>query len=114
MNNVKDRAQKKSTKEISGIVKEKIVCPVCKNVLHDVDLPNKTGVIEDNVYSEGGIVIVDSAVTIHCEFEHRHNEQKKTITNPHELIAVIKAEFDGTGICILFEIIEILDLKGGD
>ncbi|MGD2251090.1 MAG: hypothetical protein PVF58_22055 [Candidatus Methanofastidiosia archaeon] len=114
MNNVKDIAQKKSTKEISGIVKEKIVCPVCKNVLHAIDLPNKTGVIEENVYSEGGILIVDSTVTIHCEFEHRHNEQKKTLDSPHELIAVIKAEFDGSGNCILFEIVEILDLKGGD
>ncbi|MGD2247279.1 MAG: hypothetical protein PVF58_02660 [Candidatus Methanofastidiosia archaeon] len=92
---------------------EKIMCPVCKNVIHTVDLPNKTGVIEDNVYSEGGIVIVDSTVMIHCEFEHRHNEQKKTIDTPHELIAVIKAEFDA-GKCILFEIVEIVDPEKGD
>jgi hypothetical protein len=114
MKSLKDIAQGNSTKGISGTVTEQIVCPVCKKVLHDVDLPNKTGVIEDNVYSEGGILIVDSTVTLHCKFEHRHNEQKKTIDTPHELIAVIKAEFDGTGKCILFKIVEIIPGEGGD
>ena len=78
MKSLKDIAQGNSTKATSGTAKEQIVCPVCKKVLHEIDLPNKYGVITDNVYSEGGILIVDSDVAIHCEFEHRHNEQKKT------------------------------------
>jgi hypothetical protein len=92
---------------------EKIVCPICKKVVHEIDLPNKEGVIEDNIYFESDILIVDSDVAIHRKFEHMHDEQKNVLDEPHDVIAVLKTHFDETGECTLFEVVELLDPKGG-
>jgi hypothetical protein len=92
---------------------EKIVCPICKKVVHEIDLPNKEGVITDNLYFESDILIVDSDVTIYREFEHMHDEQKNVLDEPHDVMAVLKTHFDETGECILFEIVELLDPEGG-
>jgi hypothetical protein len=114
MKSLKDIAQKKSTKEISGIAKEKIVCPVCKKVVHEVDLPNKESVIDENLYFEIGILIVDSDVTIYRKFEHMHDEQQGALVEPHDIVGVLKTHFDETGECTVFEIVELLDLKEVD
>jgi hypothetical protein len=115
MNNLKDCTQGNGTKIISRTAKEQIVCPVCKKVVHECDLPDRDSVITDNVYFGSGILIVDSDVTIHCEFEHSHDEQKNVLDEYHGLIAVIRAQFNVTGECILFEIVEILNQDtGGD
>jgi hypothetical protein len=53
------------------------------------------------------VLIVDSKVTFLCEFEHRYDEDWITIEEPHDLVAVVDAEFDGSGECILFVITEI-------
>jgi hypothetical protein len=93
---------------------EKIVCPICKKVVNEIDLPTKEGVIEDNIYYENDILIVDSDVTIHRKFEHMHDEQKDILDEPHDVIAVIKTHFDENGACTTFEIVELLNPEGGD
>jgi hypothetical protein len=92
---------------------EKIVCPICKKVVHEIDLPNKEGVITDSIYYESDILIVDSDVTIHRKFEHMHDEQKNVLAEPHDIIAVCTTHFDETGECSSFEIVELLDPEGG-
>lgn len=91
---------------------EQIVCPVCKKVLHSDNLPDRNSVITENILYGGGIRIVDSEVRILCQFKHRYDEKCNSLKEPHELIAVILAQFDNEGRCTSFEIVEIL--KGGD
>lgn len=94
--------------------KEQIVCPVCTRVIPECDLPDKEGVITDNMYYKSGILIVDSEVKIHCKFEHIHDEEGNVIDDTHGLLAIVNTQFDHTGKCDSFVIVEILDLKGGD
>jgi hypothetical protein len=86
---------------------KEIVCPVCGRQLHDTNLVDAEGIIDDKIYSEGEVLIVDSEVTLLCEFEHRYDEDGVTIEGPHNLVAVVDAEFDGSGECIRFVITDI-------
>ncbi|MGD2248343.1 MAG: hypothetical protein PVF58_08030 [Candidatus Methanofastidiosia archaeon] len=90
---------------------EKIVCPVCKRVVHACDLPNKESVIEENLYFGSDILIVDSDVTLYRKFEHMHDEQKDVVVQPHDIVGVLKTHFNETGECTVFEIVELLDLQ---
>jgi hypothetical protein len=45
-------SQKVKGKEKGQSHSQQFLCPVCKPVLPHCDLPNKTGVITDNVYFE--------------------------------------------------------------
>ena len=85
----------------------RFVCPVCKRVLHEDNLVDVRSVVEDNLYFVGGVLIVGK-VRLHCEFEHRFNEAEVSIDEPHKLMAVVDAEFDGSGGCVHFEIRKIL------
>lgn len=107
-----DSAHKNNPKSSEST--EQIVCPVCKKKLPECDLPDKDSVIYDNVYFESGIKIMDSHVRIHCQFSHMHDEQENELDESHGLIAVISTHFDGKGECTLFEIVELLDQKGGE
>ncbi len=84
-----------------------IVCPVCKMVLHEDNLVDLKSVVEDNLYYVGGVLIVGK-VRLHCEFEHRFDEAEVSTDDPHKLVAVVDAEFDESGKCIHFEIVEVL------
>lgn len=84
---------------------EKIVCPVCKKVVHECDLPNKVGVIDENLYFGSGILIVDSDVTLYRRFEHMHEEQQDVVDEPHDIVGVLNTHFDETGECTVFEIV---------
>jgi hypothetical protein len=87
---------------------KEIVCPVCGRQIHDTNLIDAEGVVDDNLYSEGDVLIVDSEVKLLCEFEHRYDDEDGvTIEGPHELVAVVDAEFDGSGECIRFVITDI-------
>lgn len=115
MSNLKDRAHKGGTKTKEFQCKEQIVCPVCKKVIPECDLPDKEGIITDNVYYKSGIRIVNSHVKVYCKFEHMHDEQENVLDESHGLIAVVKTHFDEVGKCTVFDIVEILEeQKGGD
>jgi hypothetical protein len=86
---------------------KEIVCPVCGRQLHDMNLVDAEGIIDDKIYAAGGVLIVDSKVRLLCEFEHRYDGDWITIEEPHELVAVVDAEFNGTGECIRFVITDI-------
>ncbi|MGD2251275.1 MAG: hypothetical protein PVF58_22990 [Candidatus Methanofastidiosia archaeon] len=106
----KEKEQEKE-KEGEQSHSEKIVCPVCKRVVHDIDLPNKESVIDENLYFESGILIVDSDVTLYRRFEHMHDEQKGALVQPHDIVGVLKTHFNETGECTVFEIVELLNVQ---
>lgn len=101
----------KGTKAPFNPVEDQLVCPVCKKVLHLKNLPDKESIINDNLYSEGGVRIVDSHVTLRCEFGHWVDEQGNSLDEPHEISSVIVAEFDNKGECALFNIVEVFPLQ---
>ncbi|KYK32606.1 MAG: hypothetical protein AYK19_15305 [Theionarchaea archaeon DG-70-1] len=82
------------------------VCPVCGKLLHKNNLVDAKSIVEDNLYYVGGILIV-SDVWLHCDFEHRYDEDGMTLDEPHNLVAVVKAAFDKKGDCIHFDIMDI-------
>ena len=97
-------------KHVEGLIEtsdKEIVCPVCGRQLHDTNVVDAEGIIDDKIYADGGMLIVDSKVKLLCEFEHRYDEDGFTIEESHELVAVVDAEFDGSGECIRFVITEI-------
>ena len=85
----------------------KVVCPVCGSQLHEINLVDKKGIIDEMLYSNEDVLIVDSEVTLFCECEHRYDEEEFTIEDPHKIVAVVDAVFDGSGECTQFEITEI-------
>ncbi len=88
--------------------KEGIVCPVCGKVLYKDNLVDKESIIEDNLYFVGGVLIKNCTILLHCDFEHLFKERDITIDDPHQLVAVVSATFDGSGECVQFEIVEVL------
>ena len=87
--------------------KGSFVCPVCRKFLHADSLVDMKSIVEDNLYGTGGVLIVNSRVELHCNFEHRY-EKGFTLDEPHKLMAVVDAAFDRSGACIHFEIVDIL------
>jgi hypothetical protein len=86
---------------------KKVICPVCGNQIHDTNLVDAEGIVDDILYSYGGVLIVDSEVTLLCECEHRYDEDGFTIEEPHKLVAVVDAVFDESGKCTQFDITDI-------
>ena len=83
-------------------------CPVCGKRLGKRNLPGSKDVIEDGLYSNGNISIVNSTVILECGFPHYYcEEEEATVDEIHDVVAVIKAEFDDKGKCIQFDILEI-------
>ena len=94
--------------------KEKVAtfcCPVCGNPLHETNLPDKESIVKDNLYHEGGVLILSSHVLLRCDFEHLFEKEDITLDEPHELVAFVEAVFDETGECIQFNISEIHPAK---
>jgi len=87
--------------------KENFICPVCRRPLNEDNLVDMKSVVEDNLYFVGGVHIVGYAC-LHCDFEHQFDEKEVTLNEPHKLVAVVDAEFDGSGECVHFEIKEVL------
>jgi len=85
----------------------KSVCPICEELLNQSNLVDVKSVVDDNLYYLSGVRIVNSQVELHCDFEHRFDEEGFTIEKPHRLVAVIEAAFDGFGRCIQFDIREV-------
>ena len=84
------------------------ICPVCGEPLHGDNLVDAKSIVEDNLYYVGGVRIMNSRVPLACDFQHRFDKGGVTLDEPHELVAVVTAEFDGSGACIQFEIVEVL------
>lgn len=86
----------------------RIFCPVCRKLLHEDNLVDVKSIVEDNLYFVGGVRIMNSRVPLACDFQHRFDKGGVTLDEPHELVAVVTAEFDGSGACIQFEIVDVL------
>ncbi|MBU7018939.1 MAG: hypothetical protein HXS44_15630 [Theionarchaea archaeon] len=83
-------------------------CPVCGKILGKRNLPGARDVIEDGLYSNGNISIVDSSVVLECRFPHYYcEEEEATVDEIHDVVAVIRVAFDKKGKCALFDILEI-------
>jgi len=85
----------------------RFICPVCRKSLHEDNLVNMKSIVEDNLYYVGGVCIVGD-VQLYCDFEHQFDKEEVTMNEPHKLVAVVNAEFDGSGACIQFKIVEVL------
>lgn len=91
-----------------GERKSRIDCPVCGRPLYKGDLVDVKSVVEDNLYDMGGVRLVDSKVRLECDVEHRFDEEGFTLDEPHELVVVVDAVFDGLGNCVQFAIKEVV------
>jgi len=83
------------------------ICPVCRGPLHTTNLVDVKSIVEDNLYYEGGVLLVDCPVKLHCNFEHRYHKEGFTLDEPHNLVAVVEAVFNNKGNCIHFAILEV-------
>ena len=93
---------------VEGIKRKEFPCRVCGKILRKRNLPGVKDVIEDGLYSNGNISIVNSTVVLECQFPHYYcEEEDATVDEIHDVVAVIKAVFDDKGKCALFDILEI-------
>ncbi len=100
----RDRIDKK---EKDGDSSGTFICPVCGKPLHQDNLPTAEGLIDDDLYWGGEVVIINSHVQMKCDFEHCLDELGMTLGEPHPLIGIVEAAFDSAGNCIHFQIQEI-------
>ncbi|MBU7012123.1 MAG: hypothetical protein HXS46_15670 [Theionarchaea archaeon] len=67
------------------------ICPVCGGTLGKRNLPDAKGVID-----------------LEHPFDHYYNEEEDHIMDePHNLMAVIEAEFDGSKKCTAFCVVQV-------
>lgn len=93
---------------VEGIEGKEFPCPVCGKRLGKRNLPGAKDVVEDGLYSNGNISIVNSTVVLECRFPHYYcEEEDATVDEIHDVVAVIKVAFDDKGKCALFDILEI-------
>jgi hypothetical protein len=84
------------------------VCPVCGKELCS-QLPCRESILGDSLVLTKYVRIVNSEVTVECRFYHEHDEADEDtfLEEPHKLVAVIKMVFDNTGVCTVFDIVDI-------
>ena len=84
------------------------VCPVCGKELCN-QLPCRESVLGDSLILTEYVRIVNSEVTVECRFYHERDEADEDtfIEEPHKLVAVIRMVFDSTGVCTVFDIVDI-------
>ncbi len=83
-----------------------IICPICGKSLNK-NVPTKSEIIDDELY-DGEIRIINSRITIKYQFDHYYDEEENmTMEKPHQLTVFIGAAFDSTGVCTVFDILEI-------
>ncbi|MBU7001855.1 MAG: hypothetical protein HXS51_13900 [Theionarchaea archaeon] len=92
-----------------------IICPVCGGRISEQHLPNKESVIDDGIfYMIESDRIISSRMTIGHRFDHFYNEEEDCIRNdPHALVSIIEAEFDGAGRCTLFSVLGVYAASPG-
>ncbi len=90
----------------------RFTCPVCGNPVGELNLPCEESVVNEKLYVDGGISIINSDVVIKCEFDHCRNEEDGTpLDDPHLLVSIITITFDSQGNCTNFAIEEIHPAK---
>jgi len=83
-------------------------CPVYGKSASEPHLPDVQSVIKEGWYFVQKTRIVNSIVVLEHEFTHCYDEEENiSMEESHVVIAVISAEFDGTGECTVFDILEI-------
>ena len=84
------------------------VCPVCGKELCN-QLPCRESVLGDSLILTEYVCIVNSEVTVECRFYHERDEADEDtfLEEPHKLVAVIRMVFDSTGVCTVFDIVDI-------
>lgn len=97
------------TNELSPKDKKGITCPVFGGILRN-QLPNVESIVDDMLCFTEGISIVNSEVTVKCEFDHCRDEDDEDfpLEHSHLLVAVLHLIFDTTGTCSGFEIVDVL------
>ena len=84
------------------------VCPVCGKLVSEPHLSDVQSVIPEGWYFVRRTRIVSSKVVFGIEFDHCHDEEEDSgMEESHIAVTVISAEFDGTGECTVFGILEI-------
>ncbi len=83
-------------------------CPVCGKSVSNPHLPNVQSVIQGGWYFVQRTRISSSKVVFEIEFDHCHDEEEDIgMEELHSVITVISAEFDGTGECTVFDILDM-------
>jgi len=83
-------------------------CPVCGKSVSKPHLPDVQNVITEGWYFVQKTRIVSSKVIFEHEFDHYRDEEENIgMEESHTVVTVISAEFDGTGECTVFDILEI-------
>jgi hypothetical protein len=84
------------------------VCPVCGKELCS-QLPCRESILGDSLVLTEYICIVNSEITVECRFYHERDEADEDtfLEEPHKLIAVIRMAFDSSGVCMVFDIVDI-------
>lgn len=86
----------------------RFACPVCGKSISEPHLPDIESVITHGLYFVEYTRIITSKAVLKHEFSHCYDEEEDIgMEEPHTVIAVISAEFDGTGECTVFDILEI-------
>ena len=80
-------------------------CPVCREELGD-QVPDKEGVLGELFYN-GEKVRITSDVTLEADFYHARDKEGFALDESHPLVAVIRAQFDSSGKCTAFDVLEI-------
>lgn len=103
-------------KEIKPEEEFQMICPVCGGILTKQNLPNAESVIADGMfYMVKEDCIISSRVLIRHKFSHFYDEEKDcTMDDPHDLLSIIEAEFDGDGECIAFSLVKIYPAPQGE
>ncbi|MBU7009086.1 MAG: hypothetical protein HXS46_00230 [Theionarchaea archaeon] len=83
------------------------ICPVCGTPIHHMNLPDLQSVVEERIYFASEMLIANSSVEFHCDFEHYCDEEGLPMENPHTVYGVIKTVFDSAGRCVKFDVVEV-------
>jgi len=82
-------------------------CPMCGKLMSEPRLLDVQSVITKGWYFVQKIRIFDSKVVFEYEFDHYRDEEEDIgMEESNTAVAVISTEFDGTGECTVFDILE--------
>lgn len=92
------------------------ICPVCGRRISGKNLPTQESIITDEIFSNlEPDRIISSKVLIRHVFSHFYDEEKDcTMDDPHDLLSIIQAEFDGDGECIAFSLVKVYPTPQGE
>ncbi len=93
---------------MSGDKAKEFICPVCGGILGKRNLPDAEAVIDNEIYYCTESRIINSTVILEHSFNHYYNEEEDHVMDePHNLRAVIEAEFDNSKKCTAFCVVRV-------